>query len=66
MARSRRGAPLAPPDRGLDGPDVFRLVSPHGFIDEQGAHRFWQAGQEVRAADELSLLRERGADLQEG
>ena len=44
---------------------AFRLTFPHGFVDEEGKHRFWQAGQEVQDDEELALLRRRCAVLQE-
>ncbi len=44
----------------------FRVTFPYGFIDDDGIHRFWSAGQQVLDADELDLLLARGVTLQEG
>lgn len=66
MVRRRGEAPPAPPDDVQPDEACFRLSFPHGFVDADGKHRFWHAGQVVRDADELELLRMRGADLKEG
>ncbi len=65
MARRIREAPEAPSaeEATLRG---FKVAFPYGFIDEDGIHRFWQAGQPVFDADELDLLQARGVILQEG
>lgn len=43
----------------------MRVVFPHGFIEADGTHRVWLAGQLVDDAAELGLLRARGVELQE-
>ena len=66
MARRTREAPEAPP---ADEPALrshFKVVHPYGFIDDDGVHRFWHAGQPVLENDELDLLQSRGVILQEG
>ena len=66
MARRMREAPEAPPADEAAVQGCFRVTFPYGFIDEDGVHRFWQAGQAVVDADELDLLQSRGVSLQEG
>lgn len=41
------------------------LTSPYGFIDENEQHRYWHAGTEVTDADDIALLIERQAPVQE-
>ena len=66
MARRVREAPEAPPGEEPLVRGYFKVTFPYGFIDENGIHRFWQAGQLVLDADELDLLQARGVSLQEG
>ncbi len=66
MARRTREAPEAPPADEVAVSGCFKVIFPYGFIDEDGVHRFWQAGQPVLDADELDLLQSRGASLREG
>jgi hypothetical protein len=70
MAQRKREAPPAAsggdPEDG-EPPDerCFKLVFPYGFIDDNGLHRFWHSGQQVRDPDELELLRARGVKLED-
>lgn len=41
-----------------------RLLYAHGFIDENGTHRMWKAGDVVSDPAEIAMLTERGADLE--
>ena len=66
MARRTREAPEAPPANQPVLKNGFKVTFPYGFIDEDGVHRFWQAGQPVLDADEVDLLLSRGVSLQEG
>jgi len=65
VVRRRREAPEAPPNEARNGGGWYKLAHPHGFVDENGSHHFWHAGQRVRDARELELLRARGVDLTE-
>lgn len=70
MVRRRGEAPSAPPDSRPAGGEPqdgrrFSVVFPYGFIDEDGMHRFWQSGQQVRDPDELALLQARDVNLRE-
>ena len=65
MVRRRKEASSTPPDGVREEAD-HTLTFPHGFIDEDGTHRFWHAGQRVLDHEELELLRARGVDLKEG
>ncbi len=70
MVRRKGEAPLAPPDiETTDGVLAnkcrYSLVFPYGFIDGNGMHRFWHAGQPLRDPDEIALLQARGVHLTE-
>lgn len=41
-----------------------RLVRPHGFIDETGRQRHWEAGGAIADPREAAPLRDRGAPLE--
>jgi len=64
--------PKAEGEAGLDGdgaqdremPARIKLKAPHGFVDEDGTHRYWQQGQVVFTPDDVALLVERGADYE--
>ena len=56
---------MASPDGEHSARRLFRLVVPHGFVDDHGAHQYWRAGQVVSDAEELALLLARGVLLQE-
>ena len=66
---ARRPATSEMPPQGV--PEKARAAStmvvrfPHGFLEADGTHRVWLAGQVVDEADELELLRSRGVELQE-
>jgi hypothetical protein len=60
-ARPKRGDTGQPPAAPL--PEQVELAAPHGFVDEEGNHRFWAAGTIVKAEHEIKLLLERLAPL---
>lgn len=65
-AQTSTDAP-APPAVTDDAPLPVKLVltSPYGFIDESEKHRYWHTGTEVTDADDIALLLDRGAPVQE-
>ena len=74
MARPRKyaveGAADAAPnstDDVTEGkmPARIILTAPHGFIDENDRHRYWNAGEIVSEPHEIALLIERGAPVEE-
>ena len=48
-------------DEAPDAPKPIRMLAPHGFIDGEGSHKYWNLGQLVEDSDEIALLIERGA-----
>ena len=42
----------------------FRLVAPHGFIDENGRHRYWNPGDIVSEPAEVEMLKSRQAPIE--
>jgi hypothetical protein len=48
-----------------DVPESITLSAPHGFIDDEGNHRYWQQGQVVTDPEEVALLIEREASIEE-
>lgn len=44
-------------------PAKVRLVRPHGFIDEDGTHRYWKAGDVVSDPATIKLLSDRKAPI---
>ena len=53
--------PPAPAPKQL----AVKLTAPHGFIEEAtGVNRVWQMGQVVTNPDEIALLRNRGAPIE--
>lgn len=74
MARPRRnaveGGGHAAPESTEDVrqgqmPARIVLIAPHGFIDENDRHRYWNAGEIVSDPHEVALLIERGAPIEE-
>lgn len=74
MARPRKyaveGSGNAAPDSTDDVsegqmPTRIILTAPHGFIDENDRHRYWNAGEVVSEPHEVALLIERGAPVEE-
>lgn len=47
-----------------DLPKKVKLIAPHGFHDEE-KHHYWQQGQIVTNEQEITLLIERGAQIEE-
>lgn len=47
-----------------DLPKAVKLVAPHGFHDDE-KHHYWQQGQIVTNEDEISILIERNAQIEE-
>jgi hypothetical protein len=45
-------------------PARVKLTRPHGFIDENGTHRFWHAGDHVSDPATIELLIDRAAPVQ--
>ena len=43
-------------------PKKIRLLSPHGFIDDNGRARNWNAGDVISTGQEIALLVGRGAE----
>jgi len=73
MARPRKyaveGSGIAAPDSTDDAtegqmPARVILTAPHGFIDENNRHRYWNAGEIVSDPHEVALLMERGAPIE--
>ena len=56
---------MAKKDSKTDQPAKLVLTAPYGFIDENEQHRYWHAGTEVMDADDIALLIERQAPVQE-
>lgn len=56
--------PVQPPKAKSKVPASVKLMSPHGFIDENEQHRYWHSGQEVTDPEEIALLIERKAPLE--
>jgi hypothetical protein len=52
--------PDAPPTP--EYPAKIKLMSHHGFIDDNGVHRFWPAGSVIVMPADVALLVDRGAD----
>lgn len=46
-------------------PASVTLASPFGFYDDAGLGRFWSAGQVVTKPDEVAILIERMAPLEQ-
>lgn len=46
-------------------PGKLVLAAPYGFIDDDGERHYWHAGTEVANPDEIAVLIERGAPVQE-
>lgn len=44
-------------------PDSVTLSAPHGFIDDDGNHRYWHAGHVVTDPEHVALLIKRKAPL---
>jgi len=44
-------------------PESVTLSAPHGFIDEDGSHRYWHAGHVVTDPEHVALLIKRKAPL---
>lgn len=59
-AEAAKRAPAKPQQ-----PAKIKVVRPHGFITDDGANRHWNQGQIVTDADEIALLIERKADIEE-
>ena len=55
----------APKDNTSEVPQSVTLSAPHGFIDDEGNHRYWQQGQVVTDPEEVALLIEREASIEE-
>ncbi len=57
----------APPSPPVDPPapvvGKHRLTRPHGFIDGDGRHRYWHAGDVLSDAAEIAMLKARGAPI---
>lgn len=51
-------------DAPVSIPAKVRLTAPHGFIDENSRHRYWNAGEVVGDAAEVALLINRGAPVE--
>lgn len=49
--------------KGTKYPTAVVLRAPHGFIDENNRHRYWNADDVVTDPDEITLLHERRAPL---
>ena len=45
-------------------PAKVRLVSPYGFIDENGRHRYWHGGDVISDPAEIALLIGRKAPVE--
>ena len=45
-------------------PAKVRLVSPHGYIDENGRHRYWHGGDVISDPAEIALLMGRKAPVE--
>jgi hypothetical protein len=57
MPRETRGGDESLPSL----PRAIRLTHPHSFIDENGRHRTWRAGDLITDPAEVALLVERKA-----
>lgn len=56
---------VPPPTPKAEDPAKLVLTAPYGFIDDDGQHRYWHAGTEVTDADEIAVLVERKAPVQD-
>lgn len=44
-----------------EAPKQIRILVPHGFIDDDGSHKYWNAGDVVDNPETIKLLIQRGA-----
>lgn len=57
-------APPAPKVDPATLPAKIKMVQPHGFIDDEGRHCYWQQGQVVFEPADIALLHERKANFE--
>jgi hypothetical protein len=61
-ARTKRQRPEeTEPVVDNDLPERIKIIDPHGFIDDEGTHRYWHAGVQVEDPEQIALLIARGA-----
>jgi hypothetical protein len=52
------------PEKIVPAIQRHRLVRPHGFINQDGRHCYWTAGDVVSDPAEVAMLKGRGASLE--